>query len=67
MRRVSHSRDRGAGLLVRPPYTARDVERGWASLYVDPVEQLEELADLSARGVLSPDEFERQKWKVLGS
>ncbi len=67
MTRLSQSRSRAAGLLVRPPYTARDVEGGWASLYVDPIEQLHELADLSARGVLSPDEFERQKSKVLGS
>jgi hypothetical protein len=32
---------------------------------VDPVRQLEELADLRDRGLLSSEEFERQKEKVL--
>ena len=30
-------------------------------------EQLEQLADLRDRGVLSPEEFEAQKAKILGS
>jgi hypothetical protein len=34
-------------------------------LVVDPVEQIKELADLRDRGLLSPEEFERQKDKVL--
>jgi hypothetical protein len=34
-------------------------------LIVDPIEQLEALADLCDRGLLSPEEFERQRAKVL--
>ncbi len=36
--------------------------RAWI---VDPVEQLEELADLLSRGLLSREEFERQVAKVI--
>jgi hypothetical protein len=32
----------------------------------DPIEQLEKLANLRDRGVLSPEEFEAQKKRVLG-
>jgi hypothetical protein len=32
---------------------------------VDPVAQLRELADLCRRGLLSPEEYEQQKAKVL--
>jgi hypothetical protein len=32
---------------------------------VDPVEQLRELSDLCRRGLLSPEEYELQKGKVL--
>ena len=35
------------------------------ALVVDPVEQLSVLADLHVRGLLSQDEFERQKAKVI--
>jgi hypothetical protein len=41
------------------------VRAGWASPFLDPVEQLEALADLCARGLLSREEFEREKAKVL--
>jgi hypothetical protein len=34
-------------------------------LLIDPAEQLEMLADLLGRGLLSPVEYERQKAKVL--
>jgi hypothetical protein len=34
-------------------------------MLVDPVEQLKELADLRARGLLSVEEFEHQKTQVL--
>jgi hypothetical protein len=34
-------------------------------LIVDPIEQIEELADLWTRGLLSREEFERQKAKML--
>jgi Short C-terminal domain len=32
----------------------------------DPVDQLEKLADLRDRGVLTPEEFEAQKRRILG-
>jgi hypothetical protein len=66
MERVGYSRSRRPDLLVRPPCTARDLELGWAALFVDPVEQLDELAELFGRGLLSREEFERQKAKVIG-
>jgi hypothetical protein len=31
----------------------------------DPIKQIEALADLRDRGLLTPEEFERQKAKVL--
>jgi hypothetical protein len=52
-------------LLARPPCGVRMYEDGWMALLVDPVEQLGALADLHDRGLLSPDEFERQKAKVI--
>ena len=64
MRRISASRVHLVGVLTRPPYHEVD-RRGWAAMVVDPVQQLEELADLRDRGLLSPEEFERQKEKVL--
>jgi hypothetical protein len=66
MKRLSHSRNRRTDLLARPPCSARDLSRGWPVLFVDPVDQLNELADLVSRGLLSPEEFERQKAKVIG-
>ena len=62
-RRRTHRRNAG-GLLARPPVGARELEGGVAALIVDPIEQLEELADLRSRGLLTSDEFERQKTRV---
>ena len=64
MRRACVSRDR-ADLFARPPSGARESERDWFALIVDPVAQLKELAELRRRGVLSPEEFELQNAKVL--
>jgi hypothetical protein len=52
-------------LLPRPPAGARVGDRSFASLVTDPVAQIHELADLCARGLLSPREFEEQKERVL--
>jgi hypothetical protein len=52
-------------LLARPPCGVRMYEDAWMAFVVDPVEQLSALADLHSRGLLSPDEFERQKAKVI--
>ena len=55
-----HHRD----LLARPPCGGRELEGGVAALIVDPIEQLEELADLHSRGLLTSEELERQKTRV---
>jgi hypothetical protein len=55
----------GPDLLCRPPSGAGPTDRGWAALVVDPVAQLRELSDLRRRGLLSPEEYELQKAKVL--
>jgi Short C-terminal domain len=62
-RRRTHRRHEG-DLLARPPVGGRELEGGVAGLIVDPVEQLEELADLRSRGLLTTEEFERQKTRV---
>jgi hypothetical protein len=66
MQRLSRSRSRRTDLLVRPPCTVRDLDRGWAALFVDPVDQVRDLAQLYSRGFLSREEFEDQKAKVIG-
>ena len=64
---LRRSRRRAAGLLARPPCTVRYLEQGWAALFVDPVDQLEALADLWVRGVLTTEEFEQQKATIIGT
>jgi len=61
----SLARDRDTGLLARPPSGSRAEESDWEQLMVDPIEQLEELADLCTRGFLSREEFEDQKARIL--
>lgn len=65
MRRNSTSRCERPDLLDRPPVTARELGPGWALLVVDPVSQLKELADLHRRGLVSREEYEQQKCKIL--
>jgi hypothetical protein len=67
VRRVCTPRRRGFDLLARPAVGDREAERGWATLVVDPVGQIEELADLLGRRLLSSEEFLRQRAKVLGA
>lgn len=59
------SRHRRPGLLARPPDS--DSESRFSSLLVDPIEQLEQLRNLYAQGVLSQEEFESQKARLVGS
>jgi Short C-terminal domain len=59
------TRSHGFDLLARPPCGVRMIEDAWKSFVVDPVEQLRALADLHVRGLLSAEEFERQKAKVI--
>lgn len=58
-------RHRRSDLLARPPCGARELAGGWGTLLVDPIDQLEELARLHRRGLLTSEEYERQKHTVL--
>ena len=64
MEGTNPSRMQRPNLLARPPCGV-----GWhgdvASMVVDPAAQLDVLADLMTRGLMSRDEFEREKFKVL--
>ena len=42
------------------------MEETWSALLVDPVAQVNELEELVARGLVSQEEFERQRRKVFG-
>ncbi|MCZ7536267.1 MAG: SHOCT domain-containing protein [Acidimicrobiia bacterium] len=65
MRRIDLSR-RDLYRIVSPPTgAALRPQDAWIMLLVDPVEQLKELADLRARGLLSAEEFESQKAQIL--
>ena len=52
-------RDGIPDLLTRPPNGTREFVTVWSHLLVDPVRQLETLADLFALGLLSRIEYER--------
>jgi hypothetical protein len=59
------NRSHGFDLLARPPCGVQLSEDAWMAFVVDPVEQLSALADLHVRGLLSLEEFQRQKAKVI--
>ena len=63
-RRTGGARDQIPDLLTRPPSGTREFVTDWSHLLVDPVKQLEALADLRTLGLLSHDEFERYKHRV---
>jgi Short C-terminal domain len=65
MTTTNPTRSRGFNLLARPPCGVTMVDDAWMAFVVDPVEQLRALADLHDRGLLSPEEFARQKTKVI--
>lgn len=65
MQGLNASRRQRADLLARPPCGLRSYEERVKAWIVDPIEQLEELADLMSRGLLSREEFERHKAKVI--
>jgi hypothetical protein len=64
MRRREGSRSGLIGLLSRPPWSGGG-RRQWAASVVDPVRQIEALAELRDRGLLTPEEFDHQKTKVV--
>jgi hypothetical protein len=66
---IRYGRDQRDGvpdLLTRPPSGTREFVAEWAHMLVDPVRQLQQLADLHGQGLLSQDEFERYKLHVSG-
>jgi len=65
MRRTARSRKEHRDLLAGALPAVR-TEDPWAAMLIDPVAQLAELADLVARGLVSPEDFERQRKKVFG-
>ena len=65
MKRAKRTHRRRTDLLARPPDAGQ--QDGIDAFIVDPVEQLAELEDLHARGILSGEEFENQKRRVLPS
>jgi len=55
-----HERD----LLVRRPWLDEPTP-SWCPAFIDVIDQLEELAVMFRRGLLSRDEFDRQKRNLL--
>ena len=64
MQRIGGSRNDLIGVLTRPPWSGGRAEE-WAASVVDPVRQIEALAELRDRGLLTPEEFDHQKTKVV--
>lgn len=64
MRRLRGSRSGLIGLLTRPPFTGDGTQQSARSV-LDPVKQIEALAELRDRGLLTPEEFDYQKTRVL--
>lgn len=58
--------NRGAG-YAQGAQTVAQPAPAPAAPAVDPIEQLERLADLKAQGILTDEEFAAQKAKILGS
>jgi hypothetical protein len=58
------SRNHGIDLLARPPSGTGG--GSWDAFIVDPAAQLEELAQLCTRGLMTREEFERRKRNLLG-
>jgi hypothetical protein len=65
MRRIIGSRHEHPDMLPSASGGGQP-EDPWASLLIDPAAQIEELADLAARRLVSPAELERQRRKVFG-
>jgi Short C-terminal domain len=65
MRGANSSRREQPDLLARPPCSISMYDESWVTVLVDQAAQLEMLADLLGRGLLTQEEFERQKSKVL--
>jgi len=66
MERVAASRRGNLDLLSSTAFETAADDR-WAALLIDPVAQVNELADLVARGLVTPEHFERQRRKIFGA
>jgi len=60
------SRDERPDLLTRPPVARRGDTPPYLGLAIDPVDQLLALRELSDQGLLSPDELEHHRRRLLG-
>ena len=58
-------RARRPDLLSRPPSTFRELDEPWSTLFIDPATQINALADLVNRGLLTTEEFDRAKQRAL--
>ena len=58
-------RSQRPGLLWRPPSTFRELDVPWTTMIGDPAEQIDALAQLMDRGLLSREEFDRAKQRAL--
>jgi Short C-terminal domain len=63
---VKKSRSEHPNLLTRCPLSERTLANRSDVAVVDQAEQVRELADLLERGLLSREEFQRQRSKVFG-
>ena len=62
------ARRRIPDLMGRDPSGVAERRQGaWASLVVDPVTQIRELDDLRARGLVSPEEFDHLKARIVSA
>jgi hypothetical protein len=66
MHRRGGSRQKRPDLLDSIPVSA-PAQDLWTTLYVDPAAQMAALADLVERGLVSPEEYERQRAKEFGN
>ncbi len=60
-----HGPTRRPGLLSRPPATFRPIDTAGAALFIDPVAQINALAELMDKGLLTREEFDRAKQRAL--
>jgi hypothetical protein len=64
---IAASREQAYDEQTAPPPQAAPAPPAAAAPAADPIEQLKELAELKAQGILTEEEFAAQKAKVLGS
>jgi hypothetical protein len=64
----ARARRRIPDLMARDPSTVAEARQGaWASFLVDPVAQIRELDDLRDRGLVSSEEFDDLKARIVST